>query len=145
MSADPRDDFSAFAGVEHMLFGIEDPFALIRGGIEAGLAKQSAGVVVESIRCQDLPKFLTLGRRREDDRDKIIVTHFASCFRCTIIIANESGRESLPATVTFCFGEVDRPELARMQSFIDLHDDAEPAFEEAAFQQRFLEFRNAEK
>jgi hypothetical protein len=144
MSADPRDDFSSFAGVEHMLFGLDDPFVRIRAEIEASLTKQVPSTRVESIRCTAEPKFLTLGRRREDEPGKVIVTYFANCFRCTIDVATDTRAESLIATVTLCFGEVDQPGAERMCSFIDLNDDAEPAFEDAAFQQRFLEFRNAE-
>lgn len=142
MSADPRDDFSSFAGVEHMLFGLDDPFVLIRAEIEAGLTRQVPSTRVESIRCTGEPKFLTIGRRREDDPGKVIVTHFASCFRCTIDVASDTRAESLVATVTLCFGEVDQPGAERMRSFIDVHDDAESAFDDAAFQQRFLEFRD---
>jgi hypothetical protein len=143
MSADPRDDFSSFTGAEHMLFGLDDPFALIRTEIEAGMTRQVPSTQVESIRCEGEPKFLTIGRRREDEPGKVIVTHFGNCFRCTIDVVFDQRSEQLTATVTICFGEIDQPGKERMRSFIDLHGDAGPAFADAVFQERFLEFREA--
>ncbi|MFV8750252.1 hypothetical protein ACNOYE_06850 [Nannocystaceae bacterium ST9] len=142
MAADPRDDFSVFADVEHMFFGLTDPFALIRDEITESLTRQVASTRVESIRCAGEPKFLTLGRRRDDEPDTLIVTYFACCFRCSIEVATAADRERLDATVTLCFGEVDRPGHERMRSFLDVHADAERAFEDAEFQLRFLGFRN---
>jgi hypothetical protein len=139
MSADPRDDFSGFAGLEHMFFGIDDPLRMVRAEIEEELLEQVPSTRIEAIRCTTKPKFLTIGRRREDDPEKVRVSHFANCFRCTIDLATDTGPERLDATVTLCFG----PD--RTSKFLDVYEDAEPAFTDAAFQQRFLEFRDQDE
>ena len=140
MAADSRDDFSGFTGVEHMLFGVADPFVRLRAEIEAGVGEQRAGARVEGIRCTEMPKFLTLGRRREDEPDKIIVTYFAGCFRCALTLAGDEAPTF--ATLTLCFGEVDRPGHERTRRFLELHEDDASVIDEADFQARFLEFRN---
>ncbi len=141
MSADPRDDFSPFEGSEHMFFGLDDPFGYIRQHLEEVLTSQVPSTRINSIRCHGEPKFLTLGRKLEDDPDKVVVTYCASCFQCTIDVETDEHREQLPSTVTLCLGEIDRADDQRAQLFLHIYHDADPAFEEDEFRARFLEFR----
>jgi hypothetical protein len=139
---DPRDDFSAFAGSEHMLFGLPDPFGFMRDKLEQVLCERLSSTRLESIRCQGEPRFLTVGHQAEDDSGQLVVTHCATCFQCVITVERDAGQEQLRSTVTLCRGELDQPEdEQRSELFLHVSADAAPAFEEAAFTQRFLEFR----
>ncbi len=136
------DDFGIFAGSEHMFFGLDDPFAWIRAAIQDALASQVEGTVVESIVSFDAPKWRTLGRKQEDDANKIVVTAFAFCFRATVTAKSPTATEALGSTFTACFkglgGSAKEP---KSRCWLDLHDDAAGAFEDDAFENRFLEFR----
>jgi hypothetical protein len=138
MRSDPRDDFSIFAGREHMFFGLTEPFAMIREEIESSLRKQVADVVVERIAGRDEPKFLTLGKKIEDG-SKMIVTAFAFAFSSTIDVSSSHGKERLDATVTFLFRDVDKPGSEKCRTYVDLNADAPRGLTEV--QERFLAFR----
>jgi hypothetical protein len=142
MSADPRDDFSGFAGAEHMFFGLEQPFQMIRRHVEDGLREQVADTVVDAIVMEGEPKFLTLGRKTEDART-VIVGHFGFCLMARLTLSCNGGRtrETLPAALTFLFGNVDKKDDTRMQTHFDPHGDASAGFDEATFKRRLLEFR----
>ncbi|NJK32960.1 MAG: hypothetical protein HC927_11430 [Deltaproteobacteria bacterium] len=141
---DPRDDFSPFAGNEHMFFNLDDPFAFIREQLEQVLQQQVPSTRIEAIRCHDEPKFLTLGRKLADEPGQMIVTHYASCFQCRITVHTDDHDEVLPATVTLCVGDIDEPGAERSQLFLHIYHDAKPAYEDDEFRTRFLEFRHAE-
>lgn len=137
---DPRDDFSIFADSEHMFFGLGSPYSYFRGQIEDALQKQLAGTVVEQIVCFDTPKWLTLGRRIEGDDNHVTVGHYAVCFRCAVDVVAGEYRESIGATVTAMFCDVDREARARIS--MDMHADAARVFDDTLFQERFLRFRD---
>jgi hypothetical protein len=141
MPADPRDDFSPFDDSTHMFFGLTDPFAYIRRRIESVLAQQVPGTRVHSIRCHGEPNFLTIGRKLEEDPENVVVTYWATCFRCEIAVESPDQKAELPSTITLCAGQIDEPGQERTQLFLDLFDDADKAFEEAFFKERFVEFR----
>lgn len=143
MPADPRDDFSIFADSEHMFFNLKDPFALIREQVEGALRRQIADTQVLGIRCFDEPKWLTLGRKIEDDDSKVVVGHFAVCFRCHVKVLAGGGEEQLDAAITLLFRDIDRPGAERMALSMDLFADATRAFDDAVFRERFIEFRHA--
>jgi hypothetical protein len=63
----PVDDWSAFAGNEHMFFGLDEPFAFIRTQVEESLRTQVADTIVDAIVTSGRPKHLTLGRRVDGD------------------------------------------------------------------------------
>jgi hypothetical protein len=142
MPAGPEDDFSAFAGQEHMLFGLRDPFGLIRAELEEALRAQVSDTLLVSIATLEKPKFLTLGRK-SDDEAQLIVTHFGCCLRVRLTVLFDERRkgEVIEATLTLLFGQVDVPGKQRFRRHIDLHTDAEGGFDEASFKQRFLAFR----
>jgi hypothetical protein len=144
MPASPDDDFSAFLGQEHMFFGLRDPFGLIRSEVEEGLRQQIADTEVVSIATVGEPKFLTLGRKAEGEQ--VVVTHFAFAVRAKLTVLFDERRkgELIEALLTFLFGDVDTNEK-RFRRFIDVHADAERGFDDAAFKERFLAFRQGEK
>jgi hypothetical protein len=144
MPASPDDDFSAFAGHEHMFFGLRDPFGLIREEVEAALREQVPDTDVVSIATLEQPKFLTLGRKA-DDETQMIVTHFAFCLRARVSVLFDARRkgEVIEATLTFLFGNVDSPGKQRFRRHFDVHAQAEAEFDDARFKQRFLAFRTA--
>lgn len=141
MPADPRDDFGIFEDHEHMFFGIGDPFAMIREETTNILQQQVPGTEIESIQCHGEPNWLTLGRKIPDDPQHIVLGHFAFCFRCKLSVAAPGGAEVLDATMTFMFGDMDKPGEQKMRVDMALHADAAAAITPDAFQQRFLEFR----
>jgi hypothetical protein len=142
VAADPRDDFAAFAGAEHMFFQLRDPYRMIRDEVVAILHGQVSDTEVTAIACSEHPKFLTLGRKT-DDGSKVIVGHFGFCVRARIALTCDAGaqREELPAVLTFLFGRVDEPGRETKRVFIDVHGDAERAYTDEGFQQRFVAFR----
>jgi hypothetical protein len=143
VAADPRDDFSAFAGAEHMLFQLRDPFRMIREEVEATVRRQVSDTEVVAIACGEHPKFLTIGRKT-DDGTKVIVSHFGFCVRARIELTYDAGagREQLPVALTFLFGRVDEPGRETQRVFLDVHADAEPAYTDEGFQARFVAFRS---
>ncbi|HSS02808.1 MAG TPA: hypothetical protein VLM79_37360 [Kofleriaceae bacterium] len=143
MAADPRDDFSAFAGAEHMLFQLRDPYRMIREEVEAALRGQVSDTEVTAIACGEHPKFLTLGRKT-DDGTRVIVSHFGFCVRAQIALTYDAGarREELAAALTFLFGRIDEPGRETQRVFLDVHGDAEQAYTDEGFQARFVAFRS---
>ena len=125
-----------------LLFGLRDPFGLIRDEVESGLREQVPDTDVVSIAVLGPPKFLTLGRKAEDGA-QLIVTHFAFCLRARLSVLFAEGRkgEVIEATLTFLFANVDAPGKQRFRRHFDVHGEAENGFDDARFKQRFLAFR----
>lgn len=144
MPASPDDDFSPFAGSEHLFFGLRDPFGLIRQEVEQSLREQISDTEVISITTLEKPKFLTLGRKTEDELH-VVVTHFAFCLRARLTVLFDARRkgEVLEATLSFLFGNVDQPGKERFRRHFDLHEDAERHFDEEKLKDRFLAFRGS--
>lgn len=141
MPAGPDDDFSPFAGSEHLFFGLRDPFGLIREEIEQGLREQVSDTELLSIATLEKPKFLTLGRKTDDEQ--VIVTHFAFCLRARLTVLFDERRkgEVLEAALTFLFGNVDQPGKQRFRRHFDMHAAADQHFDDAELKRRFLAFR----
>lgn len=144
MPASPDDDFSAFRGQEHMFFGLRDPFGLLRREVEDALCEQVPDTEVLSIATHGEPKFLTLGRKADDER--VIVTHFAFAVQAKVTVLFDERRkgEVLEALVTLLFGGVDTSEK-RYRRYFDVHEEATRCFDDAVFKERFLAFRAAGK
>lgn len=142
MNTDPRDDFSSFAETAHMFFGVAAPFEMIREELENMFCAQVPDSRINTIRCEGEPKFLSIGRRVERDEEQVVVTHYGVCFQSTIDIETDDHHEpALRCTMTLAFGDIDQPGEERMQTWMDVHDDADPAFDDEAFKAKFLEFR----
>jgi hypothetical protein len=143
MPADPRDRFEAFAGNEHMFFGLAEPFTFIRGEIEKALAKQVADTIVDSIVTEGEPKFLTLGRNVEGGK-QLLVTWFGCCVRAKIFVSYDANQkhELVHAAITSMFGRWDEGAERRVARFhLDVHDGAERAYDDGFFKNRFMQFR----
>ena len=127
-----------------MFFGLSQPFEVIREELESCFVEQVPSSRLHSIVADGQPKFLTMGHRHEDDEEKVVVTHYGVCFQATIDVESEGHREpELRCTMTLCVGQLDQPGEERMQTWMHLHTDADAAFEEEAFKERFLDFRDA--
>ena len=137
------DDFRAFAGAEHMFFGLKDPFGMIREVTETGLRGQVADTVLERIETFGEPKFLTLARKTQDP-SKVIVAHFAFSVLARLHVTSAGGtyREVIDAALTFMFGNVDVPESSTCRTHFDVHGDAQLNFNDDRFEERFLAFRS---
>jgi hypothetical protein len=142
MPADPRDDFRVFAGNEHMFFTLRDPYRMIRDEIEASLRRQVSDTEIISIACTDPPKFLTLGKKIGDGT-RVAVSFFAFCVRTRIALTYDAGqqRDELSATLSFLFGRIDEPGRETSRIHVDVQADAERAFTDEVFQERFAAFR----
>ncbi len=138
----PADDFSAFAGNEHMFYGVKKPFEFIRRETEAALRRQVEDTVLDAIETFDTPKFLTLGRQLDGGK-QILVTHFGCCVRARLFVTYGGGtqHELIEATLTFLFGDVDQRGSERSRFHADLHGEAAQRFNDQAFKERFLAFR----
>jgi hypothetical protein len=142
MQTPAQDDFSAFAGSEHMFFGLEAPYALIRTEVEAGLRRQISDSVLERLETHGEPKFLTLGRKTADP-SKVVAAHFGFSVRARLTVSHAAGakRDTLEAALTFLFVNVDLPGDERCRTHFDLHGDAVRNFTDERFKERFLSFR----
>jgi hypothetical protein len=127
------DDFTAFAGSEHMFFGLHDPFGLIREEAVRALGP------IATIVTRGEPKWLTIARRT--DSGEMAVAYFGVCFRARLTIVVDYGRDQVDATATLLFGGWDNPEHQRLRTYFDLHDDADRGYEDDRFEARFLAFR----
>lgn len=141
MRVDSRDDFSIFEGSEHMFYGLDEPYVIIREELEKIFEAQVPGTSVDAVVAYGEPKWLTLGRRLDDEPETVVVGSFGLCFRCHIDVATPKRREQLDAAMTMLFRDIDRPGSARMRVTLDLHDDAAAGFDDDVFQRRLLEFR----
>jgi hypothetical protein len=140
--ADPRDDFGVLVEREHLMFGFADPPGAIREAVESHVRAQAPDSVVESIVAYDDPKWLTIARR--DDAGSGTITQFGFCVRAYLAVASGYGRERMLATLTFLVGDWDDPAHHRRGVYVDVHGDAEAAFDDDRFRQRFLAFRDPE-
>jgi hypothetical protein len=138
-----EDDFGAFDGNEHMMFGLDDSFDFIRDETESGLRRQVPDAVLERIVTYGEPKFLTLGRKT-DDGSRMVVSYHAFCVRAQLTVsrAGGAGHELIEALLTFLFGDVDRPGSERCQTYFDVHRDAKTKFTDEVFESRFRLFRH---
>lgn len=140
MPADPRDDFSVLEGSEHMLFGLADPFAVIRREVERYLVLQSPDTVVEAIVGLGDPKWLTI-TRRDPGQSTMTVTGFALCMRARITSSIGYASEDAAATVTILCIRWDQPARELIRAYVDLGDHGAPGFTDEAVQHRLLAFR----
>lgn len=127
-----------------MFFGVRDPFSYMRDQVESGLRKQKKDSVLNAVKGFDTPKFLTIGRGADKNKN-LVVTHFGTCYRARLYVTHDQGAHSeIDATLTFLFGDVHLRGVEKNRNYIDLGTDAEKAFHEDEFRQRFLTFRAAE-
>jgi len=145
VATDPRDDYTVFAGSEHMFHGLGEPYRLIREMTEASLRRQVVDAAIESIACHGAPKWLTMGRK-VGDGEQVIVTYFGFCVQARLVVTSNAGqdREDLESTLTFLLGRMDEPGQQISSMYLDLHDDARARFDDKVFQLRFVAFRQGQ-
>lgn len=141
MAIEAGDDFSVFAGNVHMFFGVREPFLYMREQTEACLRGQNSDVVLTALKAYGVPRFYTMGQQTADGKT-ILVTHFGTCVRAKLYVRHdqECGSE-MDATLTFLFGDVHLSGQEKYRCHFDFGEDAEKAFAEKAFHERFLVFR----
>ena len=145
MAADPRDDFRVLDDTEHLLFGLDDPFAVLRREVTRYLQQQSPDTEVEQIACRGEPKWLTLTRRTDvglGTAPAMTVTGFGLCVEATITSGAGYASEQAAATITLLCCRWDQPKRELVRAFVDLGADAGPGFSDEAFQHRLLAFRH---
>lgn len=142
MPADPRDRFT-FTGDEHVFLLLDDPLGLVRAEVEHELRAQVPDTELDAIVMHGEPRFLTVGDRTAEG-DAITVSQFGMCLRATLTVgrAGAAERHELAATLTFLFALLDRPGQEQLRTFFDLGADADPAFTDEVFDERFEELRS---
>ncbi|MBA2539536.1 MAG: hypothetical protein H0V17_07875 [Deltaproteobacteria bacterium] len=139
MPADPRDDFAVLEGAEHMLFGLDDPYAVIRREVTTYLRQTTPDTAVQRIVVYGDPKWLTLTRR---DGDAMPVTGFGLCMQARVTSVIGYASEQAAATVTLLCCRWDQPGRELVRAYVDFGTDAEPGFSDEAFQHRLFAFRH---
>jgi hypothetical protein len=138
MPADPRDDFGVLEGSEHLLFGLEDPYAVIRREVVSYLTLQAPDTVVDKIAAYGDSKWLTVNRR---DGNELVVTGFAMCVRARIASSVGYAAEESDAAITLLCCRWDEPEHALVRAFVDLGTAADLGYTDEAIQTRLFAFR----
>ena len=142
MPADPRDNFAAFAGTEHMLVGVPDPYGFIRHATEDGLRRQVPDTVLDRIVTYSEPKFLSLGKKTPDG-SAFVLSYLGFCVRARLEVSYAAGArtEKIDAALTFLLGDLDRSGSAKCRTYCDLREEVERTFSDDTFEARFLAFR----
>jgi len=141
MAADPRDDFGVLEGTEHMLFGLVDPYAVIRREVARYLEQVVPGLELEQIVCTGEPKWLTIARRHDPTDLELRVTGFGLCSEAMLTFGTGYSSEQAVAVITLLCVQWDRPERQLVRAYVDLGADTVPGFSDEAFQHRLLAFR----
>lgn len=138
MPADPRDDFGVLEGTEHLLHGLDDPYAVIRREVVTYLRLDAPDTVVDKIAAYGDPKWVTVNRR---DGDQLTVTGFALGLRARLTSTVGYAAEDADATITLLCVRWDEPEEALVRAFVDVGDDAGAGYTDEAIQTRLFAFR----
>ncbi len=138
MPADPRDDFGVLEDTEHRLFGLDDPYAVIRREVSRYLRSLSPDTELERIVGVGDPKWLTITRR---DGETLTVTAFGLCLRAQLTSTIGYATEQAAATVTLLCCRWNEPGRELVRAWVDLGADADPGFSDEAFQHRLFAFR----
>jgi hypothetical protein len=147
MPADPRDDFGAFAGSEHFLTWLRDPYAMIREAIEDGVRHNVADTIVDSIATFDVPYFVFDGpwfpartRSAGGGADpRVTCAGFCVALRCAVRTPSLGRSEILVGALTVMMGRIDKPGRETMRVMFDPHGDFQRAFNEQTLKRRFHE------
>jgi len=141
MAADPRDDFRVLQDSEHMLFGLDDPYGVIRREVARYLQTVTPDLEVERIACHGDPKWLTITRRL-GTTTTMTVTGFGLCLHATITSGVGYASDQAAAVITLLCVRWDEPARELVRAFVDLGADGEAGFTDEAFQHRLLAFRS---
>ncbi len=141
MPADPRDDFGVLEGSEHLLFGLDDPYGVLRVEAARYLAQTTPDLELERIACTGSPKWLTITRRTDAHKRELTVTGFGLCAEATLTFGSGYGSEQAEATITLLCVRWNEPFRQLVRAYVDLGADAAPGYTDEAFQHRLLAFR----
>lgn len=141
MPADPRDDFEVLEGSEHMLFGLEDPYGVLRVETARYLAQTTPDLELERIACTGSPKWLTITRRTDPTHPELTVTGFGLCVEAILTFGSGYASEQARAAITLLCVRWNEPYRQLVRAYVDLGADAVPGYTDEAFQHRLLAFR----
>jgi hypothetical protein len=141
MPADPRDDFDVLEGSEHMLFGLDDPYEVLRVETARYLAQTTPDLELERIECTGSPKWLTITRRTDPQQPELTVTGFGLCIEATLTFGSGYASEQAPAVITLLCVRWNEPYRQLVRAYVDLGPDVELGSTDEAFQHRLLTFR----
>ena len=145
MAAAPRDDFAVLEGTEHRLFGLDDPYGVIRREVVRYLSQVDPDIEVEQIACRGTPKWLTIARRTDvamGAKPEMTVTGFGLCVPAVITSGAGYSSDQADATITLLCCRWDEPRREVVRAYVDLGGDAEPGYADEVFQHRLLAFRH---
>ena len=138
MQTRSTDDWKAFTDLEHLFFGMANPFAFLRACIEEVIRQGDPRATVESVHTVDAPKHLAVASAESRQ-----ILAFAIVFRAHLEIARPEGgpADRVDATVSVFLGDLDKPGRQRVARFIDLGENGVAAFDDSQFSARFQEFQ----
>ena len=136
------DDWSAFAGHEHVFLGMNEPGAFLRSCVEGVLGQSAPGVTVDSIRALDRPKHLLAARPPAPGGSARILA-LAVAFPASLEVSQQGGstRDRVECCVTVLLGDLDKPGRQRVARFLDIAGNGPAALEDNRFAARFAEFQ----
>lgn len=141
MAADPRDDFGVLEGTEHLLFGLADPYAVIRREVVRYLAQTEPELELERIECLEEPKWLTATRRLDPSNLELTVSGFGLCVPATLTFGSGYGSEQARSTITILCARWHEPAREVIRAYVDLGLDADAGYTDDAFRARLDVFR----
>lgn len=118
----PQDDFTKLASTDHWLDWLGDDLAAaIRESVAEIIDNQVPGATVRSMKITDEPRYLTAGRRAQDDPDRLIVTRAALACSFAIGVDSPAGRyDILWGVYSIAIAGLDRGGHVRSQAWFDL-------------------------
>jgi hypothetical protein len=128
----PRDDFTQLTGSDHWLDWLgDDPAATIRQSVAEIVDEQVPGATVRWMKITDEPRYLTAGRRVEDDPDHLILTRAALAVSFAIGVDSPSGPfEILWGVHSIAIVGLDSGGQARSRAWFDLWTSLDTAEED---------------
>jgi hypothetical protein len=117
-----RDDFTKLESPDHWLGWLPDtPGRSVRTALEETLAEQVAGAVVEWVKIDEEPVFLTVGVRSSSDPDRLIVRRAAVAVVFALgVRAPGRGLDILTGAFSWAAAGLDRPGDRRDRTWLDL-------------------------
>jgi len=126
-----RDDFTRLESPDHWLGWLPDtPAVSVRGQLQATLAGQVPGSVIDWVKIIDEPVFLTSGVRSPADDEKLIVRRAALTVVFALRVRMPKGdAEILTGAFSWVAARLDDPRLRRDRTWFDVNIDRAQAEE----------------
>ncbi len=146
MESGSRDDWSVlFAGDHRLDVGARDLPAVVRAAVETSLAAQLGDVELRAVAAHGTPRFVTLGRRAEEDRAvRVVCTGFCVEARLTVSRAPAGAPDSavVPSALTCFFGPAGDSARLAVRAHLDVFANARHGLREDTFRSRLEAFRS---